>query len=370
MDTITHAVIGAVMAHATMTPTTMATIATKDDEALVPVQPLTLNQRLGIGALAAAFPDIDYATAGFHSLAFIAHWHRSITHSLVMLPLWVLVLGIGLSWLLNKPTARYTIMVIVGISLVSHIVADVITSWGTQILSPLSDVAPAWGTTFVIDPYFSALIFFGLVFAFKYQSSHIARWAIVILVIYVSFQAVLKQHVVSLGRGVSNERGWQASQIIAMPQPLSPFNWKLVIAHENHYHLAFINLLASGEGSRHGSGLTEFWSFFDAYRPATKLHWQEFSRGVDRPAIHVAWQRPEFVLYRRFAVLPFLYGYHQTDVERCAWFGDLRFILPVVETPFIYGMCQDTMSGRWRLYRLSPLNGQRTELPPSFSFIS
>jgi len=48
-----------------------------------------------------------------------------------------------------------------GLSIGAHIAGDVITSYGTMLLAPLSDWRAAIGTTFIIDLWFSGIIVAG-----------------------------------------------------------------------------------------------------------------------------------------------------------------------------------------------------------------
>src|SRR5262245_4910102 len=96
MDTLTHALSGALLARAT---------ARKD--AAPPAQggtplaeggkPLALARRMAAGFLAAASPDLDYVFNFFGPLSYLLN-HRGITHSLLLLPLW----AFALSWVLAK----------------------------------------------------------------------------------------------------------------------------------------------------------------------------------------------------------------------------------------------------------------------------
>ncbi|HEV7799954.1 MAG TPA: metal-dependent hydrolase, partial [Burkholderiales bacterium] len=74
MDTLTHALAGALLARAT------APREQKPDS-------LPLGRRMFVGFVAAAFPDIDFVTSYLTPLSNIYH-HRGITHSLILLPLW------------------------------------------------------------------------------------------------------------------------------------------------------------------------------------------------------------------------------------------------------------------------------------------
>ena len=62
----------------------------------------TNRQRLLAGAVAGAFPDIDYMASWVDPMIYLTLWHRSITHSFLMLPLWALLLGTILSFVFRR----------------------------------------------------------------------------------------------------------------------------------------------------------------------------------------------------------------------------------------------------------------------------
>lgn len=60
---------------------------------------------VALGFLAATFPDSDVALRLVSDLAYL-RGHRGVTHSVIMLPLWALLLG----WLANMAFGRRTAM--------------------------------------------------------------------------------------------------------------------------------------------------------------------------------------------------------------------------------------------------------------------
>src|SRR3972149_5839256 len=82
MDTLTHALSGALIARAT---------ASKD------APPRSIPRRVAAGFFAAAAPDLDFVIAFVGPVEYLLT-HRGVTHSVVALPLWAL----ALSWLLAK----------------------------------------------------------------------------------------------------------------------------------------------------------------------------------------------------------------------------------------------------------------------------
>jgi len=79
MDTLTHALSGALLAR--------ATAPQQSDDKTLP-----LGRRLFVGFLAAAAPDLDFVISYIGPVEYLLH-HRGATHSLILLPLWAFLLA-------------------------------------------------------------------------------------------------------------------------------------------------------------------------------------------------------------------------------------------------------------------------------------
>ena len=128
MDNLTHALSGALLAKA-VAPSHIR-----------PGSP-GLGQRMLASTVATGVvPDLDFVVTWISPLSYLFH-HRGVTHSLVMLPLWAVLLGALWSWLHARNLRLwrdYAGIFAMGIAL--HIAGDVITSYGTQVFAPLSNV--------------------------------------------------------------------------------------------------------------------------------------------------------------------------------------------------------------------------------------
>src|SRR5690349_8164207 len=175
MDTLTHALSGALLARATV----------RDGE--------PVGKRMAAGFLACASPDLDFLWTSGSAVDYVVH-HRGITHSLILLPLWALGVAWLLARILREPRGWRALYALTAAALALHIAGDLITSFGTMILAPFSDWRAALGTTFIIDLWFSGIIVAGLVFAaIFYRSRAPAIAGLLVLVGYVAFQYALKQ---------------------------------------------------------------------------------------------------------------------------------------------------------------------------------
>ena len=221
MDTLTHALSGALLARATEPKTP------RPDQ-------LPRRTRMWIGFWAAAFPDSDFIVRFIDPLTYLTT-HRGITHSVVMLPLWALVLAFAFMWILRKKYSWRAFVGVIALGIGAHIVGDVITAFGTMIFAPLSDWRAQLPATFIIDPYFTGILIAGLIAAAVWKDTR--RPAVIGLAVlagYVGFQGLLHQRAVAVGEAYAASRGLKEAEVSAVPQPFSPFNWMLVVEEGKH----------------------------------------------------------------------------------------------------------------------------------------
>jgi len=163
MDTITHGIAGALIGKAVFRGEDMFASHPMNRGRII-----TWSLMLG-----AIFPDSDVIRDFFSSdKLLIVTWHRSITHSLVMLPLWALVLaGITRAFANSRRWQAPSFMALTGIyaaGILSHILLDLVTSFGTMIWSPLQWSRPAWDLIFIVDFTLTAIFLVPQLLAWVY----------------------------------------------------------------------------------------------------------------------------------------------------------------------------------------------------------
>lgn len=334
MDTITHAISGAVIGAATA----------GRDTAQMPKRALW-------GGLFAAFPDSDFVMALFVDHFTYLNEHRGYTHSVILLPAWAALLG----WLGARFAGRWRDMAaLAAAALAAHILGDLITSYGTKVFKPVYDAPLAYPITFIIDPYFTLILLTGLVAALWKRRPSLAVASTLILGAYLVLQAILQQQAMEVGREYATAEEQPGSPVIALPQPLSPLNWKVIVVLPEGYRRAHVNLLADDPSTSRTEDAALVHRLYAAYRPVGDLEWTHYARWPERDELRElaqqAWTQPAFEGFRQFALLPYVSRIRGDTNRVCVWFNDLRFALPGLRPPFEYAMCRNER-GEWALDR-------------------
>ena len=143
--------------------------------------------------LGAIFPDSDMLREWFSSNPMlILTWHRSITHSLLCLPIFSLLLAALTRWFVRwrkwDAPSFAALAGLYAIGILSHILLDLVTTFGTMIWSPLKWSRPAWDLIFIIDISFTAILFCPQILAWVYRQAEglknraIITWSVLSLV--------------------------------------------------------------------------------------------------------------------------------------------------------------------------------------------
>jgi len=297
VDPLTHAISGAALARA------------------LPSQPLPRRQFWLLVALTMA-PDADIVLK-LYSDALYLTYHRGITHSLLMLPLWSwLIWSLLGRWRPNHPVLPWWL---IAAAIGMHIGLDLITSFGTMVTAPLSDWRAALDLVFIIDPMFTLLLLLPLLLipVFRSQARLLAIGSLGLVVGYLLLCATMHGRAITLV-----EQAWPQAQLrAALPMPLSPFRWRLLARAGSNYRMAEVDLCPAFPGSApllpHG-----LRALVEQSLPSHPGKWQNFKTMdsvLDDAQLRLAGVR----FYRWFARFPALIAKHGAVTE----FGDLRFAM-------------------------------------------
>ncbi len=181
MDTITHGIAGALIGKALFRGEDLFS-----RRAMNRARVVTWAVMLG-----AVFPDSDTIRdiLSKNDMLMIT-WHRSITHSLLCLPIFAVVLAV-----ISQQFARWRkwdsppvaqLAGIYAIGILSHVLLDLVTTFGTMIWSPLEWSRPAWDLLFIVDFSFTGILLIPQLLEWvNRDAAHAKRRALVMWVIFV-----------------------------------------------------------------------------------------------------------------------------------------------------------------------------------------
>jgi membrane-bound metal-dependent hydrolase YbcI (DUF457 family) len=236
MDTITHGIAGALIGKAVFRGEDMFASHSMNRGRII-------TWALMIGA---TFPDSDVLRDIFsRNELLIVTWHRSITHSLLMLPLWAVALAF-LTQLFAKSrkweapsVSALTFLYAAGI--LSHILLDLVTTFGTMIWSPFEWSRPAWDLVFIVDFTLTAIFLVPQLLAWVYSHPEkMKRRALAMWIVFVPVPFVIARIGAIVGAPISDAVVLSATVIFAGIFLLPAMRgWGLTIRHDSWNRAGF-----------------------------------------------------------------------------------------------------------------------------------
>jgi membrane-bound metal-dependent hydrolase YbcI (DUF457 family) len=206
MDTITHGIAGALIGKA---------LCSGDD--MLPPKPMSrariITWSLVLGAI---FPDSDVLRDIFSRNELLTiTWHRSVTHSLLMLPIFSLLLAALTQWVARKfkwnapPFAALTILY--GVGILSHILLDLVTTFGTMVWWPMALTRPAWDLIFIVDFTFTGILLVPQLLAWAHRDLKRAlRRAVMMWMLFIPVTFGIAAIARVVGAPISTQAIWMA----------------------------------------------------------------------------------------------------------------------------------------------------------------
>lgn len=294
MDPITHAISGAVLART------------------VPKTPIPPRQ-VWLLILLAMAPDSDILLRLFSDPVYLQH-HRGLTHSLLMLPLWVWLIFSFSSRRIKKEPAM---PLLIALALLLHIGLDLITTFGTMVFAPLTDQRISFDLVFIIDPLFSACLLIPLLsgLIWKPYARTLGVFAFTLAFSYLALTWHNQQQGVDLARKTYPD----AMAYHALPMAFSPYNWQLIVEYPDEYIRTAVNLKPEFAGLRPLFSNRFATSLLStSISDANHLSWQTL------PAMHTLEgmeQLPGTAFYSWFARYPVIIRQEHDFID----LGDLAF---------------------------------------------
>lgn len=211
------------------------------------------NRAIMWGAVFGTLPDADIALTPFQdSIQFIVH-HRGFSHSLLA----VAVATPVLSWIFSRwyrqnrqPISFGRWFLFFLLALLTHILLDCCTVYGTQLFWPFSDVRVAWSNIFIIDPLYTIPFLVCVLICLFLQRMSPWRRSINYLGLaassaYLLLTLVNKYHVEEVFVSSLARQGINAQRLMTSPTALNNVLWYGIAEDESGYYLGYYSLFDS-----------------------------------------------------------------------------------------------------------------------------
>ncbi len=302
------------------------------------------------GVILSLLADLDYLLVYQDRLAFLRH-HRGFTHSLLAVPLFALLVA-GVGQALGGPR-WFRPLFFMGLAVLGlHVLLDLATSYGTQILNPLSSRKYTLDWLFIVDLYLSTLMTVGVAAALLSPGwgRQLAALCLALAGSYFLVCGWYHHQALDLARQVFKAEAARGAGLAALPQPFSCRRWQLLAAAPGEVKQALVQLPVFPGGHAGPYIATETPSRFTNPNPrAPALGYRkpgELTVIAWRPApLPGAELSPEarrvldtYLAFARFPLLAWVEP--QGEGVLLKWL-DLRFTVPGRPFPFVLQLCLD-----------------------------
>ena len=206
------------------------------------------NKTFLYGAVLGTIPDLDIIVGKFMSDVNGVAIHRGLSHSILFFLFLSPIFGWVISKIEKNSISFKSTSLLAFWCLATHVLLDIFTSWGTQILWPL-DYRFALKTIFVIDPLYTIPLFISLIFVWRNKEFLVRRKylirGLVISSSYLLLTCVLKLFAVNKFEKALDSQKINYQELIVKPTAFNCILWNANIATSKGYYLADYSLFDS-----------------------------------------------------------------------------------------------------------------------------
>lgn len=206
------------------------------------------NKTFLYGAILGTIPDLDIVVGKFLSDVGGVAIHRGLSHSLLFFIFLSPILGWAIAAFEKNKINFKNATLLVFWCLVTHVVLDVFTSWGTQVFWPLHHRF-ALKTIFVIDPLYTVPLVIALIFVWKNKNPLNRRKYLIrgfaVSSAYLLLTCLLKLFAVQQFETALQQQQLGYDKLIVKPTAFNCILWNAIVATSEGYYLADYSLFDS-----------------------------------------------------------------------------------------------------------------------------
>lgn len=195
------------------------------------------------GAFLGTLPDLDVFVDYGHAIDNYTS-HRGFSHSLfVLTALSLLLYALFLKLKPQYSEHKLALFLVIFLPLITHPLLDTFTTYGTQLLWPMTSPPISWYSIFIIDPIYTLPLLISMLWLGFSRNSQ--RWlklnklALLFSCVYLAWgqisQAVITHRA---QQDIITDNG----SILVMPTPFNSVYWRVISYQQDSYHEAFTHI--------------------------------------------------------------------------------------------------------------------------------
>ena len=282
----------------------------------------TLRSALWIGALAGMAPDLDVFIQSDTDPLLALEYHRQFTHSLLFIPFGAFFCALAFYPIARKHLDFKTVWFFAALGFGTHGLLDACTTYGTQLLWPLTNTRFAWHNVSVIDPLFTLPLLALLIASAVRRRSAYAVCGLCWAICYLSIGVLQHQRALSAAEQIVSHRQHDPIRLEVKPGFANLLVWKALYEYDGRYYVDAVR-----------TGVTP------TYFP-----------GESAPKFNLAKNFPSLAPDSQQA----------TDIERFRWFSDDWLAIDSSDAQLIvdmrYSQLPNAIQGLWGI-RILPEKG-------------
>ena len=197
----------------------------------------TLRHALWIGALAGMAPDLDVLIQSSTDPLLALEYHRQFTHSLFFVPIGALICACAFHPLVRQRLTFKSVWFFAALGYGTHGLLDACTTYGTQLLWPLTNARFAWHNVSVIDPLFTLPLLLFLLMSAVRRQPRLAVYGLCWALCYLGFGLVQHQRALSAAEQIVSYRQHSPIRLEVKPGFANLLVWKALYEYEDRYYV-------------------------------------------------------------------------------------------------------------------------------------
>ncbi|WP_054032089.1 metal-dependent hydrolase [Desulfatitalea tepidiphila] len=200
------------------------------------------------GGVLGLFPDLDILIP-FGDAVKNFTYHRGFSHSMFVLTA-LTPLFVWIALRLHPQTIQYRRRwsALVFLALMTHILLDCLTVYGTQIFWPLPTPPVMWSSIFIIDPLYSLPLIGGVLAALLLRRTSLKGHTVnaiclVISTLYLAWSVGAKLHVNHIVTQSLERKAIAYERFLTVPAPFNTVLWRVLVMVDDGYYEGFYSLL-------------------------------------------------------------------------------------------------------------------------------